>query len=274
MENILAAVDFSTTSKNSAEYAANLARYFNGKLTLFHAYRIPVLNTEAGYMPPLYDTKKEAEAEIKKWVRQLREEFKDLDIDYVLEMGFAGDLIEEVAKDKDCDLIVVGLANQNSALKEYLVGSVSTKVAQNSLIPVLIVPEKVKYSRIKKISYACDFDKHLADSEVLMRVKYFCSLFDADLQILNVMRPTEEISVEKAETDSYVEEKLHSTKHDTFFIYDEAVDKGIIEFMDHHQTDILITSPKHHNFLHDLFIESKTKKLAFHSHVPVLTIHA
>ena len=88
------------------------------------------------------------------------------------------------------------------------------------------------------------------------------------------MKPNEEISVEKAETDSYVEEKLYATKHDTFFIYDEKVDKGVIEFVEHHDTDILITSPKNHNFLHDLFVESKTKKLAFHSHIPVLTIHA
>jgi nucleotide-binding universal stress UspA family protein len=274
MENILAAVDFSTTSKNAAEYAANLARYFNAKLTLFHAYHIPVLNTEAGYIPPLYDTKKDAEAEIKKWMRELYAQFKGIEIDYVLEMGFAADLIEEVALDRNCDLIVVGLADQGSTIKEHLVGSVATNVAQSSSVPVLIIPEKVKYSRIKKISYACDFDKNLESTGVLMRVKYFCALFDADLQILNVMRPQEEISVEKAETDSYVEEKLYSTKHDTFFIYDDAVDKGVIEFMDHHQTDILITSPKKHNFFHNLFVESKTKKLAFHAHVPVLTVHA
>lgn len=274
MENILAAVDFSTTSKNAAEYAANLASYFNAKLTLFHAYHIPVLNTEAGYIPPLVDTRKEAEIEIKKWIRELGEQFKGVNIDHILEMGFAADLIEEMALDINADLIVVGLANQNSLIKEHLVGSVATKVAQESTVPVLIIPESVKYSRIKKISYACDFDKNLESTDVLMRVKYFCSLFDADLQILNVMHPQEEISAEKAETDSYVEEKLYATKHDTFFIYDEAVDKGLIEFMDHHDTDIIITSPKKHGLFHNLFKESKTKKLAFHAHVPVLTIHA
>jgi nucleotide-binding universal stress UspA family protein len=274
MENILAAVDFSATSKNALEYAANIAQYFNAKLIVFNAYHIPVLNTEAGYIPPLYDTKKEAEAEIKNWIRELNSKFKAIEIDQIVEMGFAGDLIEDVALDHDCDLIVMGLSNQNSTIKEHLIGSVATEVAQKSSVPVLIVPEHVKYRKVKKISYACDFDKNLASTGVLTRVKYFCSLFDADLQILNVMKPEEEISVEKAETDSYVEEKLHSTKHDTFFIYDDNVDKGLIEFMDHHDTDILITSPKHHNFFHNLFVESKTKKLAFHSHVPVLTIHA
>ncbi len=274
MENILAAIDFSNSSKNALQYAANLATYFNAKLTLFHAYHIPVLNTEAGYIPPLTDTKQVAEKEIRKWIKDLKGEHEELDIDYVLEMGFAADIIEEVAIDKNADIIVMGIANQNSFLKEHLVGSVSTTVAQSSSVPVLIVPEIAKYTRIKKISYACDFDKNLESTGVLSKVKYFCSLFDAKLQILNVMKPEEEISVEKAETDSYVEEKLYSTMHDTFFIYDEQVDKGVMDFVEHHDTDILITSPKNHNFLHDLFVESKTKKLVFHSRIPVLTIHA
>ena len=273
MENIVAATDFSASSKNALHYAANLAGYFKAKLTLFHAYHIPVLNTEAGYIPPLTDTKKVAEEELVKWIEDLYKEFPGADIDYVLEMGFAADIIEEVAIDKHANMIVMGISNQNSFLKEHLVGSVSTTVAQTSSIPVLIVPETAKYSRIKKISYACDFDKNLESTGVLSKVKYFCSLFNAQLQILNVMKPEEEISVEKAETDSYVEEKLYSTIHDTFFIYDEKVDKGVMEFVEHHDTDILITSPKNHNFLHNLFVESKTKKLAFHSHVPVLTIH-
>lgn len=274
MKNIVAAVDFSTTSKNAMEYAANLARYFNAKLILFHAYHIPVLNAEAGYIPPLYDTKQVAEEEVKAWVSELKSRFQEVEMDHIIALGLAADIIEEVALENSCDLIVMGLADKNSMVKEHLVGSVATQVAQKSKVPVLIVPESIKYSKIKKISYACDFDKNLESTEVLTLVKYFCSLLNADLQVLNVMKPQEEISIEKARTDSYVEEKLHTTKHDTFFIYENEVDKGLIEFMQHHQTDMLIMSPKKHNFFHDLFIESNTKKLAFHAHIPVLTIHA
>jgi len=274
MENILAAVDFSATSKNAMEYAANLARYFNAKLIIFHAYHIPVLNTEAGYIPPLYDTKQIAEEEIKTWVSELSDRFGDVDIKHRIEMGFAADLIEEKALENDCDIIIMGLANKNSAIKEHLIGSTATQVAQKSKVPVLIVPENAKYTKIRKISYACDFNKKLESTDVLTLVKYFCSLFDADLQVLNVMKPREEISIEKAKIDSFVEEKLNTTRHDTFFIYEKEVDKGLIEFMEHHDTDILIISPKNHSFFHDLFIESNTKKLAFHANVPVLTIHA
>jgi nucleotide-binding universal stress UspA family protein len=273
MENILTAVDFSASSKNAAEYAASLAGYFGAKLTLYHTYHIPALGFEAGYVPPITDMKEETEEEMKKWMVELSDKFKGVEIDYLLEMGFAADTIENAARERQADLIVLGLTGQSNAIKEHILGSVATKVAETSRIPVLIVPEHVRYTKIKKLSYACDFDKDLESSSILMKVKYFASLFDAELQILNVMKPEEEISVEKAETDSFIEEKLQTTKHNTFFIYDNKVDKGVIEFIDHHKTDILITCPKTHGFFHHVFSESLTKRLAFHSPVPILTIH-
>lgn len=273
MKNILTAIDFSASSKNAAEYAANLADYFGAKLTLFHAYHMPTLGYEMGYVPPLIDVKEEREEEIKKWAENLSQAHNNIDVSFHLEIGLAADVIEEAAIERQCDLIVLGLSGQDSFIKEHIFGSVATNVASSSKIPVLIIPEQCRYEKIRKISYACDLDKHLETDDTLTKVKYFCSLFDAELEILNVIRPEEEISVEKAETDLYLEEKFSNTKHNTFFIYDEAVDKGVIDFLGHHHSDILITCPKTHGFFHNLFVESKTKKLAFHSPVPILTIH-
>ena len=274
MKNILVAIDFSASSRNAANYAAGLAEYFGAKLTLFHAYQMPVLGYEMGYIPPVIDVRSERETEIKKWIEELESSYKGIQVDRHLEIGLAADIIEEVAKDRECDMIVVGLSGQDDGIKEHVFGSVATRVAETSRIPVLIVPEHLHYSKIQKIAYACDLDKNLTTNDTLMKVKYFCSLLDAELEIVNVINPNEEMSVEKAATDFYVEEKFKNTKHNSFFIYDKKVDNGVIDFLWHHESDILITCPKTHNFLHNLFVESKTKKLAFHSPVPILTIHA
>lgn len=273
MENILVAIDFSSSSKNTAIYAANLAGYFDAKLTLFHAYHVSGLGFDAGYIPPIEDLTAEIESEMKKFENWLKYNYNGVKVDHCLEMGLAADAIEGVAKEKEADLIIVGLSGQNDAVKEHIFGSIAAKVAETSRIPVLVVPENTHYKPIKKIAYACDLDKQLETNDCLMKVKYFCSLFEAELQVLNVIKPEEEMSVEKANTDSYLEEKFYTTKHNTFFIYDERVDKGVITFLEHHESDLLITCPKTHNFFHNLFIESNTKKLLFHSPVPILAIH-
>jgi nucleotide-binding universal stress UspA family protein len=37
--------------------------------------------------------------------------------------------------------------------------------------------------------------------------------------------------------------------------------------------DLIITVPRRHSFLGGLFRTSHTQKLAYHSHIPVLTVH-
>ena len=273
MENIFIAVDFTEASKNAVNYAANLAGFFGAKLMLFHAYHSPITNFETGYIPPVSDMEEESDIVMKKMLAELSEKYKGVEISYDIEMGLAGDIVEETAIKNNADLIIMGIAGQNSVIKEHLVGSVATQIAQDSKIPVLIIPEHCKYTKIKKMAFACDFDKKLETNNTLLKVKYFTSLFGAELDILNVMDPSEEISVEKAETDMYLEKKLENTNHKTFFVYEKDVNKGILEFIDVNNCDLIVTSPKKHNFFYNLFVESHTKKLVFHSPVPVLTIH-
>jgi nucleotide-binding universal stress UspA family protein len=274
METILVPVDFSAASNNATQYAAQLSRLFSSKLILLHAYHVPVTNFEAGYIPPVIDMKEESQAEMLKMTEELRKSFSDIKIEYKLEMGFAAELIEEKAKELDADLIIMGMNRDPGVLKEHVLGSVATKVAKVSQIPVLIVPENHKYNKVHKIAFACDFDKELEENTALIKVKYFASLFNAELEVLNVIKPEEEISVQKAEMDHLIEQKLKTTNHNTFFIYDDKVDHGLIEFITNNKVDLIITCPKNHNFLHKLFVESNTEKLAFHSPIPLLTIHA
>src|SRR6266436_5188144 len=116
MDNILVAVDFSSTSKNAASYAANLAEYFKAKLTLFHAYHISGLGFDAGYIPPIEDMTEGIEEEMKKFEGWLKYTYPGIQVDHSIEMGLAADTIESAASEKQADLIVVGLSGQNDVI--------------------------------------------------------------------------------------------------------------------------------------------------------------
>ncbi len=62
------------------------------------------------------------------------------DVDYELELvsGDPAALIVERAREHDCDFIVMG-ARGVGALREAMLGSVSSKVLQNATVPVTIV---------------------------------------------------------------------------------------------------------------------------------------
>ena len=48
---------------------------------------------------------------------------------------------------------------------------------------------------------------------------------------------------------------------------------AINQFALDRNADLIITVPRKHSFLSSLFTTSHTKKLAYHSHLPVLAIH-
>jgi nucleotide-binding universal stress UspA family protein len=273
MKKILVPIDFSKPSDNAVIYASNMAKHISARLLLFHSYHVPIASYETGYIPPTFDMDVAAKKEMSKYAKKIKSKFPTMSVNTIVKMGFAGDLIEETAKEVGADLIVMGITGHAGILKEHLVGSISTQVARDSSIPVLIVPEGSKFKELKRIGFACDYDLELEKNSTINRVKNFCDMFNAELEILNVEKPNEEVSVEKSHVEDFVEEKLKTVNHKTYFITEEEVDKGLLELVSRNNIDMVITCPKKHNLFHSIFIESNTEKLAFHSPVPVLGIH-
>jgi hypothetical protein len=57
------------------------------------------------------------------------------------------------------------------------------------------------------------------------------------------------------------------------FIENESFTAGINLFSEKNHIDLIITMPKKHGFFDSLFKKSHTKKLAFHSHLPLMVMH-
>jgi nucleotide-binding universal stress UspA family protein len=274
METILVPTDFSPVSNNAADYAAQLARFFSARIVLVNAYPFPPANYEMGFSLPVVSAIKESSEER---LEQLKAELCakhgcEFEMRWVAEMGAPYDVIESVARQENADLVVMGITGEAGALKQHLVGSTALKVARSINIPAFIIPQGVHYQRIHKISFACDLD-HTEETDLVYVARYFSKIFDAELEIVHVERPDEEITVDKARTNFFVERKLENVNHRTVFITGRKVGKELEEYFSLHQTDLVMLSPKKHNVFHYLFHDSITTGLAFHLHVPLLAIH-
>jgi nucleotide-binding universal stress UspA family protein len=272
MKKILVPFDFTDVSRNSAAYAAGLGKFFDAKLVLFHSFQLPVVTAEASFIQyPVDEMYKENLELLKKERSKLqRAGAMDLPIDCVVKAGLPGSNIIDEAIVQHADLIVMGITGRNK-LGEVLVGSNAVYTARNSEVPVLIVPEEAKYSKIKKIAFACDFD-HTEEGTLLEDIQHLRFIFDAELDVVNIYDETKEPSLEKAITGLSVENNLSHTAHKTFFINSDDPAEGLEEYLDHHKPDLMVIVPRKHNIVEGLFKESMTKHMAFHSHIPLLTM--
>ncbi|HXB41436.1 MAG TPA: universal stress protein [Bacteroidia bacterium] len=273
METILVPTDFSESANNAVNYAVCLADFFDAKLVLVNA--TPVLLPSYDSTLPvetMIDMQKKAEENLQNLKNELlAKPHRKLTIECYTAAGYVFDVIESAEKKYNADLIVMGIVGEAGKIKEHVIGSTSVKVARNARLPVFIIPEKVTYRRIRKISFACDMDQ-TEESTLLYVVKYFNKLFDAELEVVHVEGPYEETSYQKARSSVFVEKRLENIQHKTVYVTHTDVGIGLQDYFDANPTDVVMLNPKKHNIFHTLFNESVTKKLAFHLHQPILTI--
>jgi nucleotide-binding universal stress UspA family protein len=275
METLIVPTDFSHSSVNALEYALGLCRFTNSRIILLNAYH-PFLPSgeHEGFAQDSLILQKES---IMEKLNLLKKEMFQknggkFDIECIAEMGFSFDVIEGVAKRENADYIVMGITGEAGSFKKHMIGSTTIDVARNQPVPTFIIPEKVSYAPIKKISFACDFEK-TEETSLMYQVKAIARLFSAELEIVNVDNLWDKISTEKAVTNYFVEHALENVKHETVHIVGSNVTQELENYYDSHQTDLIVLSPKKHNLFHQLFNYSITKELAFNSKLPILAIH-
>jgi nucleotide-binding universal stress UspA family protein len=142
IRRILAPTDFSETSQTAVRYALDLAQKTNARVTLLHAYTLPVYPAGvdgAAFIPSftaLAEPVRMAEAEIGELVARLGPTKVVLDSRTVA--GPPADAIIQMARDEAFDLIVMG-THGRTGLRHLLLGSVAERVVRTATTPVLTI---------------------------------------------------------------------------------------------------------------------------------------
>lgn len=140
VRTILVPIDFSANAQSVLDWAAHLAEEHGSKLVLLHVYHLPVdfQQLEGAYLPPDFWTQVKADAteNLERAAVPLRE--RGLTVETVVREGYPATAIEEEAKARDADLVVIGTRG-HSGVKHLLLGSVAERVVQKAPCPVLAV---------------------------------------------------------------------------------------------------------------------------------------
>lgn len=273
MKKILAAVDFSEQSKNAALYALELAKEIPGSsLTLYYTYEVMSAGSDG---TPLFVDDDARKVIALGALTNLKAELGDagaVTIHIAVEPGKLSTNVEKYAAHLGIDLIVMGITG-TSRLEQIIIGSNTLNVISKDICPVLIVPADAKYKKIRKAVFTSDL-KDVASTTPVKELTSFLSAFNPQLSIAHVSSEVGEIP-ESAQKEKDALQKLLAQFNPAFFhIYDpnfiDAIDKFVAEF----KPDTIITVPRKHTFFSKLFTESYTKRLAYHSQLPILAIHS
>lgn len=272
MEKILVGVDFSESSKNAAAYAVKFASYFSAKVVLLNAFSMPVPYPESGVVFSIDEYEKEAYQRLSELKTNLHKEIPQIEIQLLAKIGEGEDVIKEELESNKYDLVILGIDANVSELYEYFIGSTSTALARESSVPVLIVPNHIHFFKIKKLGYAADYNKNFEESNVLIFLKYFTTVFGAELSLINVVTEKDKYTLNIIKHEEYINQYLEPVHPKTIYSSNKDITEGLIEVAKQNSLDLLVTSPAKHHFFYEWYHESNTKKLAFHINIPLLCL--
>lgn len=260
MKTVIIPVDFSETSLNAARYAAEmLSEKPDASILLYNLYHRDNEYEVAGtYLDSL---KNELLRKGDKEIECLREKGDDL-----------VDSLERLAYQKSATLIVMGITGKSTA-RQTFIGSHTLKIAMRDVCPVLIVPAQARYNGIRNVALASDF-KNVEEITPVTYLKAVLDFFKPKLHIVNV---NSEIHValneELREERAWLADQFSDYDPEFYFITTFDFQETIEQFVQDKNIDIVINVPRNHGFYDSVFKSSATKKLAFHSSIPVLAAH-
>lgn len=275
MQTLLVPTDFSKNAYNAARYAIALAADIGAsKIILYNAYEPYVAEDPELGMPiqiDLEEFKKISNNGLAKMKEELQHELPaaiELVCDSEYNIVTSG--ITEACKKHHADLIVMGISIAGTKLEEAIIGSTSIDVSKESKTPVIIIPANAQYTGLKNVLLALDFKK-TAGETAAAAIKKLLDDTHAQLDVLHVEtnKPHETKLSEQQSFETLFNEynpRFHFLKGNSFT---DTIDTFALE----NNTDLIIIISKKHGLFGSIFKPSHTKSLAFHSHIPVMTLH-
>ncbi len=270
MVNILVPTDLSDLSKVAVEYAIKIANKLDGTVTLLHVINI-IQPTRATMRLRLKTLEQElvdiAKEDLEKLVADVSKHAKTsqpIKVKIVKGTSF-NDTVKREAKKLRSGLVVMGTRGA-SGLKKYVLGSNTASVIEVSHIPVLAVPELGTFRNFKNVVYASDLT-HI-ERELKTLIPYL-QKFDSIVHLIHIASSLKEVSALEKKIDSAIQKSGFKN-----VIVRVMVNKKIDEAIDHYvettKADLLTMFTHDPTFYEKLFDRSMTRKMAFHSKVPLL----
>jgi len=278
MNNFIVPIDFSETSKNAARYAAHISNLVpDAHLILYNVFDALEYGSDSS---PL-GTEGEEDASRKKIVELALESVR-IDISGITsarisvvaeESNHFLDTLEAYVKKNNIQLIIMGLTGA-TRLGQVFMGSNALNIVKRAIAPVIITPEHTHSTSAKNVLLLTDF-QDVENTIPIDTVKSVLNLFNPRLFIVNVddehyVQVTEEYKTERLK----LEEKLKEYNPEFFFIRLFDFVEATNQFVADNHIDLILTFPRKHSWLSNVFKTTSTSKLAYHSHVPIAALNA
>ena len=266
MVNILVPIDFSQLSRFALKYAIKIANTLGGNVTVLH-----VITRSKAIRMSVRDTMRSGgtseEKELEKLIGTLSEQYKTskpIKFHVVRGSYFASTLMKQARRLRS-GLVVMG-THGASGLAKAVLGSNTTSVIEVSHVPVLAVPEQADFKGFRNVVYASDLRNLEVELGILIP---YVERFGSAIHVIHIVPPGKNIGPIEARIEGVLKQFPYKNII-TLVLVDSNIDSAIDQYVEVSKADVLAMFTHEVTFFEKVFDRSKTRRMAFHSRIPLL----
>ena len=277
MKKILVPTDFSPNAARAIDYAVRIAKINQATIYVIHVCDYLYPFTVESVAKEEHNQKLTDDAfENLEIIRRSIEETEQLLVNTQLYSGTLVDTIPLSATEHQADLIIMGTMGI-TGLRDKIFGTNTAAVISRSTVPVMAIPLEYDWSTPLRILLAINrFDEV---TEILHPALDLATIFKAELR-LAVFTDEENAGAYEFLADAkeikFAEEKLRKKYPGLMITADHLsghhFDDSINKYIDHNKIDILAMMTYKRSLLGSIFNRSLTRKMSYHTKVPILSI--
>lgn len=278
MKQLLVPTDFSPCAENAISFAIQSARILPVEVVLLHAFELHG-NLYTDYMGV---NKEFHQSQVDDAYNRLMKTKMDIleregvEVETVFFRGTLNDGIKETVEKTKTDLIIMGTTGA-SGIEERIWGSKTAGVIGFSKTPVLAIPRNYSWKKPERILISTNhFEK---EPRILDFIFELAGLYMAEVHvgvfsdedddmpetILHNQRQAVEYEIFLKKT--YTEETLTATN-----VFGKEFEDTLEEFIASKNIDMLVMITYKRSFWDRIFHPSITKRMSYHTHIPLLSI--
>lgn len=277
MKKILVPTDFSGQADNALQVAIYFARKMDAEIHLLHVEEYvgntgfnTVGDVSTSNMDQLFVLKL-LEVNKRKMLDLIESLDEGLKIHHDVKIGQMFRLVRDYIEENQIDLVVMG-THGASGFSGVMIGSNTEKVVRQATCPVLSVRQLPEAFEIRKIVFATNFDGN--QQKAVAQLKQMQSLFGARLHLLYVNTVFSFASSRTVRQRMEDFAAKHTLADYDFHSYnDETEERGIINFADEADADLIAVATHGRTGFAHLLLGSIAEDVVNHAQRPVLTFH-
>jgi nucleotide-binding universal stress UspA family protein len=283
-------VDFSEASLNACFFALELASKLKSRLKLIHTYGLPEIRPMSFDDTDFYtgtltthlnDLRQDAEQKIIELTNSLKDycikkSLGEIPITTSIVNGIPDEITLYSAETEQAGLVIMGISKKDMRTFEP-VGKIASRIVEKATCPVLIVPEDFLFSgidKVKNILYTTALDE--LDFAAIQKLITLVKRLELKIKILHIGNeegdPWDNIKMEGLK--EYFTKAYDQTNVLYDLIYSPDILKALDDYIIENSIHILSMITHKRNLLWKLINPSLTKKVLYHTKIPLLVFHA